>query len=545
MALTELDTENADLDLTSIVTVLTHTPSTAVPIRCQAAVFMGDGVKDLDGTGGPFELTVTVDGNTVQADPYTTDFSTAVRSMMFTKAFPVHASAEVIVRVKSPNSGDTDVDVTARLYDTHDAALDKLANVGGFAKRAPASYTLTTGVQSANTVASTEELDQTRHEHTDAAGVMDLYYEFNIGSGLALEVKVTGYLQGNNDDLEVYGYDWVSAGWKQIGTMEGQAIATDAVTSYDLLVDMVGSGANEGLVRVRFTDGAFTLTSATLAIDQILVSFTQGVEGYEGGAVWLDTNASNTNTVRGVDGIASNPVSTMAALNTLLASTNLSRAMVAPQSSVTFAATQANQQFVGKNWTLALGGQSISGSYIEGAHVSGIGTGAAEVHFNHCHFVDVTLPPCDCRDSVLEGTFTLGAVGDYHFERCESGVAGTAAPTLDFGAALNASNVHFRGYSGGIEVQNMGAGTGFYNMSLEGDGQLIVNANCSATSTIAMRGSFTRTDNSGGAVIFSDDARYDVSQIENAAWDPTHADHNAAGSTGESLRIAKKNVSVD
>lgn len=404
-------------------------------------------------------------------------------------------------------------DTTGLAGDTFPATqsqINQVANVSGQAKRAPASYVLTTGTQSANTITATEELDGTRHEHTDTTGAMDLYYEFNVGSGIATEIKFTGYLQGNNDNLEVYGYDWVSVGWKQIGTLNGKAGTNNEVNEYDLLVNMVGSGADEGKVRVRFTDGAFTLTTATLAIDQLLVVFSINDGAYENGAIWLDTNESNTNTVRGVDGRASNPVSTIAAVNTLLASANLRRVEVAPSSSVTFAASQDNQQFFGNNWTLSLGGQSISGSYIEGADVTGIGTGASEIHFNHCHLGSVTLPPCDCENCLLEGTFTIGTAGDFFFEGCNSGIAGTSTPILDFGAALNSSDVSFRGYSGGIEIQNMGAGTGSYNMSLEGDGQLVINANCSATSTVAIRGHFTVTDNASGAVVLNDQARYEV-----------------------------------
>ncbi len=336
-------------------------------------------------------------------------------------------------------------------FPSSQSQLNQVANVSGIAKRAPASYTLTTGTQSANTVAATEELDGTRHEHTDTAsgGEIDLYYEFNVGSGIATEVKVTGYLQGNNDDLEVYGYDWVSVGWKRIGTWEGRAAASNEVLSFDLLFDMVGAGANLGVVRVRFTDGAFTLTSPVLAIDQILVEFTLGGGDYENAAVWLNTNATNTNTVRGVDGRAANPVSTIAAVNTLLTKTGLSRVEVAPTSSITFAATQANQHFVGKNWTLALGGRSISGSYIEGAHVSGIGTGAAEAHFDHCHFGNATLPPSDCEECVMEGTITGGSAGDYFFENCMSGVAGAATPAFIFTGLASLTNIHARGWLGG------------------------------------------------------------------------------------------------
>lgn len=400
--------------------------------------------------------------------------------------------------------------LTGDTFPATQAQINQVANVSGQAKRAASAYVLTTGTQSANTISAVEELDGTRHEHTDTAGAMDLYYEFEIGAGLATEVKFTGYLQGNNDDLEVHGYDWVSAGWKQIGTLNGQASSNNAVNEYDLLVDMVGSGVDEGKVRVRFTDGAFTLTTATLAIDQLLVVFSLGDGAYENGAIWLDTNASNTNTVRGVDGRASNPVSTIGAVNTLLASANLNRVEVAPNSSFTLAATQANQQFRGKNWTLALGGQSISGSYIEGADISGIGTGANEIHFDRCHFGNVTLPPCDSENCILEGTFTFGTAGNFLFENVSSGVAGTSTPVIDFGSSLNASNLNLRGASLGIELRNMGAGTGSYNCSLEGFGQLVIDATCSATSTIAIRGHFPVSGDATAiaAITFSDDARF-------------------------------------
>lgn len=113
----QLDTENADRDLTSLITVLTHTPDASNPCLCQALVLFGDGAKDLDGTGGDFELTITVGGQTIQPDPQTVTFSTAVRGAVFSTKFPVPANAEVVVRVLSPNVADTDVDVTAYLYD--------------------------------------------------------------------------------------------------------------------------------------------------------------------------------------------------------------------------------------------------------------------------------------------------------------------------------------------------------------------------------------------------------------------------------------------
>ena len=131
MPLLQLDTENADRNLTSLVTVLTHTPSASKATLCQGLVMFGDGTKDLDGTGGDFELTVLVGGQTVQPDPQAVTFSTAVRSAVWTTIFPVPAGAAVLLKVKSPNAADIDVDVTAYLYEVTGALPDAAPDAAG------------------------------------------------------------------------------------------------------------------------------------------------------------------------------------------------------------------------------------------------------------------------------------------------------------------------------------------------------------------------------------------------------------------------------
>jgi len=115
MAIVLLDSENADRDLTALITVLTDTPDASNPILCQAIIMLGDGSKDLDGTGGSFDLEVTVGGQTVQTNPYRLNFDAEIRSAIVTRSFPVPANKEVVIGVKSPNGADTDVDTTAYL----------------------------------------------------------------------------------------------------------------------------------------------------------------------------------------------------------------------------------------------------------------------------------------------------------------------------------------------------------------------------------------------------------------------------------------------
>lgn len=113
-----LDSENADRDLkTAAITVLTHTPDASNPMLCQVLVKLGDGTKNLDGTGGDFELTITVGGQTIEPSPQTITFSTAVRAAIWSTPFPVPPNNEVVVKVLSPNAADSDVDTTAYLYD--------------------------------------------------------------------------------------------------------------------------------------------------------------------------------------------------------------------------------------------------------------------------------------------------------------------------------------------------------------------------------------------------------------------------------------------
>ena len=121
MAINQLDTENADRDITSSITVLTDTPDAASNMLCQGYVVLGDGAKDIDGSGGDFEFVVTVGGQTIQPSPQIINFGTEIRSAAWTTVFPVPANEEVILKIKSPNAADSDVDTTAYLYDVFPA----------------------------------------------------------------------------------------------------------------------------------------------------------------------------------------------------------------------------------------------------------------------------------------------------------------------------------------------------------------------------------------------------------------------------------------
>jgi len=117
MSLKELDSENGDFDLTSTVTVLTDTPDGSRDVLCYAVIYAGDGAKDLDGTGGTFELRVEIDGVGWDSPQQKSVAATVERTVWITNPFPVKAGEQVVLKVKSPNGADTDVDVTAKLYE--------------------------------------------------------------------------------------------------------------------------------------------------------------------------------------------------------------------------------------------------------------------------------------------------------------------------------------------------------------------------------------------------------------------------------------------
>jgi hypothetical protein len=414
-------------------------------------------------------------------------------------------AADLVIANMTQISGDaTAADNLEAMYDgtgyTDDNApakqsqLSTLTNVGSAVNKAALSYTLTTGTQSANLFSDTEALDGVRHTHTDAAGAIEFYYEFAIGGGTASSVQVTGYINGVNDDVDVYGYDWVTAGWKQIGNIQGTNSTANSVYSFDLFVDMVGNGADEGKVRVRFFK-ASGLTSATVAIDQVFVAFSQGVEGYDNGAVWFNSNASNTNTEVNIDGTARNPVSTSAALLSLLASTGLHKIEVTPGSTLTLGGDYEGYDVIGNGSVLALGGQNIGGTVFERfSSVSGVGTSTANpVFFEDCIFATATLPDYIAQQCGFGATITQSGPGDFTHIDCYSTVAGSGSPTFTRSGA-GVATAEYRRFSGGITQSGI---TGSDTFTIGGElGTVTLNG---ASGDVELRGVYKAvTDNRTG-----------------------------------------------
>jgi hypothetical protein len=382
---------------------------------------------------------------------------------------------------------------------------------------ANANSTITTGTVISGDYTTTHELDGVYWQIEDDAGVIDMYFEFAIiADSRPTSVTLTGRANGINDDLDVFAWNWGAAAWEQIGHIFGQTSTADNSIAYNLFDSTahVGTGADLGKVRVRFFGTG--LTSADFYADQVFLTYefvTQRV-GYANGAIWINTINGTPGIVTFINGTADNPVDNLADAITLDATLGLHRFELGPGSSITLTQAFDNYSFSGESWILALNGQSLSSSVIRGATVSGTCIGASRPHFIESEMGVVTLPGCHLHHCCLEAAITLSAAGASLLDQCFSGVAGIGTPTIDFGAAIGDTQLNMRHYSGGVEILNMGQ-TGTDNMSLEGHGQLIINASC-VGGTVAIRGHFPVTDNAGGAVTLSDDARFTVTGVRDS-----------------------------
>jgi len=363
-----------------------------------------------------------------------------------------------------------------------------------------------------NTYASTAELDGVYHKIDDTANEIDIVYGFDIsGDAIPTQLNFAGFLNSKDDELNVKAYDFNTSSWKQIGLLEGSNATVNEFFTYPMFKDMVGSSGDDlGKVYVRFQNT--DQTNPDLNIDLLFLSYAivRRTTGYSDGAIWIDTSLDNENTESYVDGTADNPVSTWAAAKTISDNINLTKFYVANGSSITMDASCDNYTFIGHEYTLALGGQSFAGAYIEGAVVSGTATaGAGTIFFRNCHIGDVTVEKAHFVDCAIENTLTISDTETYILENCyASDTGGAAPPEIDFNDV--AGTVGLRQYAGGIKVLNMAAGSKF---TVQGVGKLTIDSSCDAGGTIGIQGNMLITDNANFSGTLEEDARIDVDQI--------------------------------
>lgn len=346
-----------------------------------------------------------------------------------------------------------------------------------------------TGSQT-GTFANTKTNPATFHQIDDDTNVLNMIHVVECGpTHTSVSVVVDAYLNGNGDSLTLQLYDHVGDAWDTFETIAGKS--GSALEEFSLLPLQQHTGAigstDAGRVFVRYGS---TSTNPTLFLARVIAEAVASTSANVGEEIWADSNQSNTNTVPGTDGRPELPVSSMAAVNTLLVSANLHQVSYAPGSSFTFAAGQTDETHMGRDWTLALGGQDITGSFFFGSIVSGTATATGRYEFEECDLMACTLD----NDGLFErcsisGTQTVGQAGVFTYHNCynESG----SEITIDFGG-LGATTVHLFQFHGEINFTNMASGD---IVHITGAGT-ITTTTCTA-GTIEHDGFFQYTDAGG------------------------------------------------
>jgi len=363
----------------------------------------------------------------------------------------------LITQVGTAGDGLTEAGGTGDQLTDITGPLSNISNAGSAQnfspKASPNGFTITTGLTETNDEDSVIALDGTVHSLNDDSGTIDAFYEWTVGAATPARVTFTGYVNGNNDSVDIFGWNWVTSAWVQIGAWAGKPSATNEVQTFDMFTTMVGTGANLGLVRVRYQGTG--LTSATVAVDQVFVAASQGASDYALGAIWFDNNGTtNTGSTPGVDGVDGNPVTTWAAVKSLVSNTGRKKIHVASGATAPLDANSDNYTLIGEQYTVTLGGQSIEGIAVEGAaSITGIGTATVtQPIFTRCGFGAGTYPPAhfeSCGFGLSDGLFTAGSAGQYVFHECYSVVAGSGTPDFTFAGLGSATGINNRGWTGG------------------------------------------------------------------------------------------------
>lgn len=108
---------DTDHDLTNESTIYNNTPDTGNPRLVQADIVLGNGTKDLDGTGGDFTLKIEIGGVIFDGATQTKSISPTTRTRFQSIPVLVPANTALTVKITSPNAADTDVSTTVTLYD--------------------------------------------------------------------------------------------------------------------------------------------------------------------------------------------------------------------------------------------------------------------------------------------------------------------------------------------------------------------------------------------------------------------------------------------
>lgn len=339
------------------------------------------------------------------------------------------------------------------------------------------------GNQDAGTYADTSAAGGAIHTISDTGNVIRIVYKFNIGASRnAAAVSMFGRITAG-DTLTIKAWNGTTDSWDLRKTIIGAG--ANATHDIKLLAEHTETGAYAGQIFLLFE----CATDSVLYVDELLCSGVSiaSTTGYADGAVWVKATGTSGQTPD-VNGTADNPCPWADAI-VIAAAKGLSRFRIINGETVTLDAACESKSLIGSNWTLVMGGQSISGSYFEGCTVTGSGSGSTSVTFIDCKFGDgsnnaVIIPPMvalRCGINCVENyplTAATAGNGQYVFTDCYSLVAGSATPYFNFSPVTGTSGINFRRWSGGSHITADSNCTGTMEV-VTGGGQTIVTGGAS------------------------------------------------------------------
>lgn len=278
-------------------------------------------------------------------------------------------------------------------------------------------------------------------------------------------------------------------------TMKGLYVLNTNDAAWDDGTYTIIAYSQAGASPAPASDTVLSFGTMRILNDLEVSSVNTGVS-YQDGAIWIDTNNGTAGTTPHVNGTADNPVDTLADALTLATALGINQFRLLPGSSITFTGNQQNQCWIGYGATIAGGNNTHTGSYFEGAILTGSFKGAIRArncilsalenfngYFEHC---------------ILSGQLTPAA-GDNDFSRCTGdGPTSAKNPTLILNA-VSACNINVVGYQGILQVSELsGSDALFFDCCA---GTLVLVADCTG-GTVTRRGFHTLIDNSSTTTVY-------------------------------------------
>ena len=284
----------------------------------------------------------------------------------------------------------------------------------------------------------------------------------------------------------------------QAGTVDSVSVVGEVVAHFTIEKSASEKSIAAGVDVVSIAGVAQAATNLEILFDGN-EAFNTAYAGPRGPGVYLDDTGGAAGSTNGVNGTIVSPTDTIASAKTLADSLGYNRIYLVNNTDITLAATMEDYEFVGLGSpdvnSVALASQDVDRSGFYNLTITGVQGGAERAYFDGCILAVATIHAfavrCGLSDAVTG--LTMSNNDDNVLDSCFSVVPGNSAPII-IGSGANL-DLSIRHYSGGIELKTLHTTS---TTSIETDGQVIFNADCSTSATVVLRGMMTITDNTGG-----------------------------------------------